>query len=294
MEEKKEDTLKNNLDIERYTGILNKDPKARVYAPLAEAYRKSGMFDKAIEVSKNGLSLYPDYLSCRVTLGRAYYDKGMYKEAKEELLKVVEVIPDNIMAQKLLGKIYSMEGDIDKAIKSYEMVTFQVPGDKEIIEEIEALRREMGASVGQINNEIGLKVEEVEFDKERELEPEKEISIKRAEEPVMKGEKGTEKIHDSGKENIEAAFTKKKDINTETLAELYIKQGYFKRAFNIYKELYLSDPQNKAIKKKLIELKGMIVEKIKKQKDSNKPDKSVNNINLLENWLRNVNKAKEK
>ncbi len=231
MKEERDENIKISSDIERYTAILNKDPKARVYAPLAEAYRKSGNIDKAIEVSKKGLSLYPDYLSCRVTLGRAYYDKGMYEEAKSELLKVVEVIPDNLMAQRLLGNIYKMEGDIENAIKSYEMVILQNPGDKEIAEEIEALKRE------------------------------------KFKEPERKREK--------------------REINTETLAEIYIKQGYLKRAFDIYKELYLSDPQNKAIKSKLLELKRMILEKEGKKGSSNK-----GKIKVLEGWLDNIQKMR--
>ena len=66
---------------------LVEDPNSRVFAPLAEAYRKSGMLDEAIQVCLEGLKIHPTYISGRVALARAYYEEKMLGEAKEEFEK---------------------------------------------------------------------------------------------------------------------------------------------------------------------------------------------------------------
>ena len=64
-------------EIEKYHEKWRKDPTSRVFAQLADAYRKTGMLDEAIEVCVEGLKVHPSYNSARVVLGRAYLEKGM-------------------------------------------------------------------------------------------------------------------------------------------------------------------------------------------------------------------------
>jgi tetratricopeptide (TPR) repeat protein len=126
-------------EIEKYIESLSKDPKSRVFAPLAEAYRKGGLLDEAIQVAQDGLKFNPGYVSGRMALGRAYYDKGMKSEAREELEKVVKSAPDNIMAHKILGEIYQGEGRAGEAVKSFKIVLALNPTDKEVSEALDIL-----------------------------------------------------------------------------------------------------------------------------------------------------------
>ncbi len=97
--------------MERYRAMIAKDPNSRVFAALAELYRKAGMLDEAVRLCWSGTKAHPKYMSGRVALARAYADKGMIKEAKEEVLTVVSITPDNILANKILGEIHLLEGD---------------------------------------------------------------------------------------------------------------------------------------------------------------------------------------
>jgi tetratricopeptide (TPR) repeat protein len=126
-------------EIEKYIESLSKDPKSRVFAPLAEAYRKGGLLDEAIQVAQDGLKFNPSYVSGRMALGRACYDKGMKTEAREELEKVVKSAPDNIMAHKILGEIYQGEGKAGEAVKSFKIVLALNPTDKEVSEALDVL-----------------------------------------------------------------------------------------------------------------------------------------------------------
>jgi tetratricopeptide (TPR) repeat protein len=100
--------LKNLL--ERY----NKAPESRLFAPLADAYRKNGQIDKAIELCEKGLERYSDYASARVILGKCFYDKGATERARDEFTRVLEVDPDNMVARKYMGEILLAENKKDR------------------------------------------------------------------------------------------------------------------------------------------------------------------------------------
>jgi tetratricopeptide (TPR) repeat protein len=118
-------------EMERYRAMIAKDPSSRVFAALAELYRKAGMLDEAVRLCLNGTKAHPKYMSGRVSLARAYFDKGMIKEAKEEVLTVVSITPDNILANKILGDILLLEGDTAGAGESFMKVLALAPDDAE-------------------------------------------------------------------------------------------------------------------------------------------------------------------
>jgi tetratricopeptide (TPR) repeat protein len=116
-------------DIERLKDKVNKDPNSKLFIPLAEEYKKAGMFDEAIEVLTKGLERQPDYMSARVSLGKIYIERGMLEEARDEFEKVVSSIPDNLYAHKRLAEIYRDLGEQDKAIKEFKTVLKLNPMD---------------------------------------------------------------------------------------------------------------------------------------------------------------------
>lgn len=61
-------------------------------------------------------------------------------------------------------------------------------------------------------------------------------------------------------EEFELFSAGKNPIATVTMAELYVSQGFTKRAVTIYRELLDADPQNIELKKRLYELKMAIDE----------------------------------
>src|SRR6185312_9547163 len=93
----------NNNLIYHYLKKYQDDPSSRVFAPLAEAYRKAGLINEAIEVARDGLRIHPRFMGGRVALARALFDKRCYQEVVDELNTVVQDIPDNLVAQRLLA-----------------------------------------------------------------------------------------------------------------------------------------------------------------------------------------------
>ncbi|HEY6000363.1 MAG TPA: tetratricopeptide repeat protein [bacterium] len=120
-----------SAEIGKYLEILAKDPNSRVFAPLAEAYRKAGLLDDAIETAREGLNVHPNYLGGRVALGRALFEKKSFGEAAEEMRKVVKAAADNIIAHKVLGQIALAQGALPDAAKAFRMVVLLDPHDQE-------------------------------------------------------------------------------------------------------------------------------------------------------------------
>jgi len=117
-------------EIERLKEKIEKDPNSKLFVPLAEEYKKAGMFDEAIDVLIKGLERQPSYLSARVSLGKIYIERGMLPEAKAEFEKVIAAIPDNLFAHKKLADIYTELGDRENAAREFKTVLRLNPLDE--------------------------------------------------------------------------------------------------------------------------------------------------------------------
>src|SRR5512138_1351972 len=133
------EALMEDPAIARFKEMLAKDPRSMAFAPLAEAYRKSGRLDEAIAVAEAGLRAHPGYLGGLVVLGRALFDKGDVPRAFEILGKVVRENPDNYMAAKTLAKIHVLRGEAGQALAAYRTVRAMMPGDREVEAELARL-----------------------------------------------------------------------------------------------------------------------------------------------------------
>jgi tetratricopeptide (TPR) repeat protein len=126
------------------------DPTSRVFAPLAEAYRKAGLLDEAIEIARDGLRIHPGFIGGRVALARSLFDKKNYEEVLRELVEVVQDAPDNLAAQRLFGESCLMLGRVAEALGAYKMLLFYSPQDLEaaqVVRELESQAYEGGALV---------------------------------------------------------------------------------------------------------------------------------------------------
>lgn len=117
--------------IERYQILYAKDPQSKVFAPLAEAYRKMGLLSQALDVCKHGVSNHPDFVSGRVALAKILLDLQRAAEALPHLEAATRLSPDNILAHRLLGKIFLQLRRPKEALQAFKMVLFLNPQDAE-------------------------------------------------------------------------------------------------------------------------------------------------------------------
>ena len=95
--------LKSPIII-KYQNLYKDDPTSRVFAPLAEAYRKYGMVDDAILILKKGIKVHPDFVSAYLGLSFCYFDKKEFSLAFETLRPLVDSNRENLRLQKLYSK----------------------------------------------------------------------------------------------------------------------------------------------------------------------------------------------
>jgi len=92
-------------EIEKLEKRWAENPKGRNFAPLADAYRKAGELDRAIELCTAGLELHPDYVSAHIVLGRCLMDQKNDPGASDVFRKVLALDPENVLALKILAEI---------------------------------------------------------------------------------------------------------------------------------------------------------------------------------------------
>ena len=126
-------------EIERHAAKLEKDPQSRIFAQLADAYRKEGLLDEAIRICRDGLAAHPTYVSGRVVLGRALLEQGALEEAEAEFRRVLELAPDNLLALRLLGDTSAQQGRSGEAREHYERTLRLNPLDRETQDRLAAL-----------------------------------------------------------------------------------------------------------------------------------------------------------
>jgi tetratricopeptide (TPR) repeat protein len=102
-------------EIEKLERRYAENPDGRFFAPLADAYRKAGSLDRALELVRAGLAKHPDYLSAHIVLGRCLLDKNDDAEAGRTFERVLALDSENIIALKCLAEIAERGGRADEA-----------------------------------------------------------------------------------------------------------------------------------------------------------------------------------
>lgn len=138
---------KETSEIVKLTERISKDPKSKLFVPLAEEYKKAGDVEMAIHVLTEGLKHNPGYVTARSILGRLLLEQGDLLGSQRELEEVVKVIPDNLLAQRKLGDICVLQNRQQEALKYYQAVLLLNPKDEEIAALVTAIKA--GADVSQ-------------------------------------------------------------------------------------------------------------------------------------------------
>lgn len=131
-------------EIAKLSERFSKDPKSRIFVQLADAYRKNGMIDEALEVLKQGLKFHPQYPLAHLIMGRCYFDKRQYTQAKESFETVIKFDPQNIVALRTLVQVTENLRDDAGQIAAYKgllAVDQTDAGAREKLNALEAMQK---------------------------------------------------------------------------------------------------------------------------------------------------------
>jgi tetratricopeptide (TPR) repeat protein len=232
---------------------------------LAEAYRKDGLCDQAIAIIRSGLAKMPEPLSARLLLGRCYLEKEMIAEAKEELEAVVRGIEECLPVYKLLSQVYLREKNVDKALEALRKALFFTPAEEAPSPKLTPLEMNLlqrGSRPPFVTPPVQSQEPQGVIFGETKQEPPK------AERP--KEEKPKEEKEDG---------SRKTPIQTDTLAEIFIKQGHPSKALGIYQEILTREPENPEIRQKVEALQRKL------ENEGKAAQKEGKVIHRLQQWL---------
>ena len=92
----------------------------RVFARLANEYRKAGELDAAIQICRSFVPQQPTYISGYIVLGQALYESGKLDEARSTFETALGLDPENLIALRQLGDIAHARGDLAGARSWYQ------------------------------------------------------------------------------------------------------------------------------------------------------------------------------
>jgi DNA-binding SARP family transcriptional activator len=137
--------MANSALIEDLRKQFAENPR-RVFARLANEYRKSGDLDVAIEICRAHVPLQPTYISGYIVLGQALFERGQPDEARSTFETALTLDPENLIALRQLGDIARASGDLDAARGWYHKLLEVDPQNDEITAQLEALDAPMRSS----------------------------------------------------------------------------------------------------------------------------------------------------
>lgn len=210
----------SNHDLDELFEKYRTSPDSYVFVVLADACRKIGRVEEALEICDAGIKRHPKYASGHVVRGKCLYDLDRLAEAEESFEDVLGIDANNLVALKFLGMIEARAGRYEAARRHLKHILRLDPENREIkkaildIDEQEQLER--GATPERASDADG-------------DEPELELD-----------EAATDSDAD--------------ELATTTLADIFAQQGYTEKALKIYREVLAKEPGNLAIQRKIAAL----------------------------------------
>lgn len=264
---------------------FREDPASRVFAPLAEGYRRMGRVDEAIKICQEGLQHHPDFHSGRVALAKCFVDKKQFVEARQELDKVVQAAPENLLAQRLLGDTCLLLNQPTEALHCFKMALLLAPQDVQLTAKVHELEKQVNASsefesyadaaasaptidsgiwempptdentsdlvvLSPVEDPVSAQVAGAEWELGiakanepwgvQELEdPEEQERVRSQVDAILGASEEEESFEVANLSSIleESAQPDSKEITTETLGDLYFRQGQFGQSLKIFERI---------------------------------------------------------
>jgi tetratricopeptide (TPR) repeat protein len=131
-------------DIRALSAVLASDPSSLRYVELAEALRRRGKLEEAIQVALHGLGRHPDHAEGYDCLARAHADRGELTEARAAWERALAIVPEHPGALRGIGFVFFRQGDSRRAAEALEHALAANPADEAARWALETVRGTSG------------------------------------------------------------------------------------------------------------------------------------------------------
>lgn len=215
----------------RYSYLYQKNPNSRVFAPLAENYRKLGMLTDAFEVLKEGLKKHPDYTLGYIVLSKCHRDAGELSRAYDVLKFSSKIDADNFAYKELRASLAYKLDETQDALNLYmELKDLNPKGD-------------YSGRILELNSRLN----------PRRATPASHIELSPVETTKLVSDwvhmdfSGTRANYSSDDEQALDDYSES-ELTSVTLMKLYMDQGYYAKALQSANTLLVSDPTNQEVR----------------------------------------------
>lgn len=253
--------------LAKYLSQYEKEPNSRVFAPLAESYRKLGMMEEAFKILKQGISKHPTYTLGYIILGKCYFDIEDYDSCYLTLRPFISENTDNLVLLKVFGHCCIKIGHLDEALESFKYLLLANPKDIEAIEKVKELEDDLYTQ----NETKSLPKYEDSFSSDEDdwvhvsFNEKTESQITEEEDAWDLVE--SKKMHEAKEEG---------PVVTLTLVDLYLAQGHVDKANELLSKFEELHPNNEQIKQKKMQIEPLLASQINYEEDGH--DKLLNLI----------------
>ena len=213
----------------------------RYFAPLANEYRKAGNPHQAIAICRAHLAQLPGHMSGQIVYGQALFEGGEYDQAQTVFENALAMDRENLVALRHLGDLALRKGETAAARQWYAKFLEIDPKDTAVIALVDELDAAAEAQSSTTDTELS------------------STTTSEAVQPMSEPQAEPEHSHNDEEDNLLAeelgypvppahAFV------TETMAELYLAQGFRDRALSVYRQLVEVRPEDERLRKRLAEL----------------------------------------
>ncbi len=129
--------------LAKYFAQYKKKPRSKVFAPLAESFRRLGMLEDAFKILKEGIKHNPNYPLGYIVLAHCYFDQEKFDLTYHTLRPLVGNHLDNISMQKIFAQACLKIGHNEEALETYKYLLFLNPRDKFFAEEVKKLEDDL-------------------------------------------------------------------------------------------------------------------------------------------------------
>jgi tetratricopeptide (TPR) repeat protein len=234
--------------INKFEDKIRANPLTPEFVKLANYYLVNGNVSEAIDLLNAGLKFYPDYTTAKLLLGKCYLANRYFVDAKKIFEQMLSDFPEMSIAQKYL----EIASDLTKNEVSRRH-------DTDIIPKLDFKAPEFNDYDYNYNLFPTYEIEELEA-KTLDLEELEDVP------DFNDFKKIFESPHFFKKDNAKPSFERKRlknkfevKIITETLADIFAKQGNYFDAIEAYTLLLKIKPERKeALESKISEVEIQI------------------------------------
>ena len=239
--------------IRHFEEQYRRRPDSLVFARLADAYRKAGKPERALDVLEAGLVRHPDYPSGHIVRARALRDLGRVEETLESFRRVLELDPGNLVAVGELAGLADERGDTAEARHWYERLVQVDPTNQDAQRRLAELESATDSSADAWADALP----DPSGDHDGERRPEDEVveAILNGEVPQTVRAQDTWWYEEQPDQKV-SELSRDADLLTRTMADLYAEQGLSREAAQMYEELLRDAPDDPELLARLESVRG--------------------------------------